>query len=246
MSTQDDREHGVARAAARRMRAVIIDREDGSYLGSEEDLKAQFSLSRAALRQAARILEHEQLLVVRRGVGGGYFVRRPSVQAVARSAAIYLQAHRTSMNDIVRIARIFAMETAGLAAGSTDPDAREHLAQLRVQIASQPDDGYAAADVMSDEARIVDALLQLANAPTLALFQRILHEFGRRDRTQRIYHDRPDRCAQWRRARLALVDAVLARDTEMATLLARRQNELSQSWLEKTPRDDVPLAIAAE
>lgn len=223
---------GLAGGAVKKLRQMILAVNDGTRLGSEEAVRAELGVSRAILRQAARILEHEQLLVVRRGVGGGFFARRPSVDAVARSAASFLQAHNASMGDTVRIAQVFAMEIAQLAAQSEDAGSRARLVALRDALTSAPSEPPTPAEILKDDAALLDTLTALADAPTLGLFQQILHAFGRQDRRHRIYHGHPERCTEWRRQRLMLIDAVIARDPEMAALLARRQNELSRAWID--------------
>lgn len=45
---------------------------DGAAPRSEDELLERYGVSRPTLRQAARILEHEQLIDVRRGVNGGF------------------------------------------------------------------------------------------------------------------------------------------------------------------------------
>ena len=58
----------------------------GSLLAKQEDLLAEFGVSKPSLREAMRILEAEGLLRVRRGKLGGSVVRRPN--AAASSAVI--------------------------------------------------------------------------------------------------------------------------------------------------------------
>ena len=51
---------------------------EGEWLGAERDLVNSFQASRATVREALRILEAEGYVTVRRGPGGGVFVRRPT------------------------------------------------------------------------------------------------------------------------------------------------------------------------
>jgi DNA-binding GntR family transcriptional regulator len=53
---------------------------ESELIGSEDDLLASHNVSRPTLRQAAALVAREQLLQVRRGVGGGYIARRPTEQ----------------------------------------------------------------------------------------------------------------------------------------------------------------------
>src|SRR5690606_33992775 len=66
--------------------------EDGSwFLGYEEELAKRMGTSKPTLRQAGRLLEAEQLIVVRRGVTGGWFGRPPTSDGVTHAASILLR-----------------------------------------------------------------------------------------------------------------------------------------------------------
>lgn len=64
------------------LRDEILQRDDGEWLGWEDDLVERLGVSRPTLRQAARLLEAEELLVVKRGTNGGLFARRPTTDTV--------------------------------------------------------------------------------------------------------------------------------------------------------------------
>src|ERR1700748_131872 len=85
-------------------RAVLEAPGPDVFLGSEEQLIAALGVSRPTFRQAAKLLRHENLLTIKRGMGGGFFTRSPSADAVSRMAAIFLDAQGTGMrqiNDVV-------------------------------------------------------------------------------------------------------------------------------------------------
>ncbi|WP_049974444.1 FadR/GntR family transcriptional regulator [Azospirillum sp. B4] len=226
---------GAPAQAARRMRDEILALPDGAPLGSEEELLARYGLSRPTLRQTARILEQEQLLVVRRGNGGGYYGRRPDIGAVTQAAALYLRLRQTTVRDVLDAFQLVNVEAARLAAGTpagTDATAaRADLAEFRQHLVDRLDVTYLAADVVRDEVALYAVLMRMAGNPALELFHRTLFEFGQRDANLRVFQGHPDRCAHWRAGRLRMVDAILARDPEMAVLLARRQNRLMLDWV---------------
>jgi GntR family transcriptional regulator, transcriptional repressor for pyruvate dehydrogenase complex len=89
-------------ATAEVLRSEILLRDDGDWLGSEDELLGRLGVSRPTLRQAARLLEAEELLVVRRGLNGGLFSRRPTSDAVARMASVYLRSEGTTVVDLAR------------------------------------------------------------------------------------------------------------------------------------------------
>lgn len=71
---------------ARALRNDALRKPEGSLIGSEEELVERYGVSRPTLRQAASLVAQEQLVHVRRGVGGGYFTRRPDSHSVAHMA----------------------------------------------------------------------------------------------------------------------------------------------------------------
>lgn len=112
----------VAVEAARALRNEILRRApDDMFLGSEDDLVDRLGVSKPTFRQAARLLEYEELLTVRRGVGGGYFGRRPSAEVVARMAGIYLLAQGTTFEEVIRTQS--PLEATALREVAAQPDA---------------------------------------------------------------------------------------------------------------------------
>ncbi len=72
------------------LRERILIMEEETYMGSEADLAAEVGVSLPTLRQAARMLEYEELLTVKPGKGGGYFTHRPTIETAMRSASQFL------------------------------------------------------------------------------------------------------------------------------------------------------------
>src|SRR6516225_260222 len=112
------------RRVADAIRRDALERTEGELLGSEDELILRYGVSRPTLRQAAALVAQENLLVVKRGVGGGYFVRQPDSKAVAHVAAVYLRSRRTAAEEIVRALAPIRIELTKLAAKSTDEGAK--------------------------------------------------------------------------------------------------------------------------
>ena len=89
------------------------------FLGSEEQLIEALGVSRPTFRQAARLLEHELLLKIKRGIHGGFFAQPPSASAVSRMAAIYLNAQGTTLQQISAATSPVVEEAAALLALGT-------------------------------------------------------------------------------------------------------------------------------
>src|SRR5690606_26970636 len=85
-----------ARVIADRLREHILSQPEDAYLGSEDDLARLLNIGRHTLRQSARLLEQQQLLKVKRGVGGGYYGARPDIDVVADASATYLRARQAT------------------------------------------------------------------------------------------------------------------------------------------------------
>jgi DNA-binding FadR family transcriptional regulator len=118
----------VLRSAARETAGILREEilaHDGPEemwpLGSEDEMCQALGVSRPTLRQAARLLEEEQLLVVRRGISGGLFGRRPTAAAVSRIASVYLRSAKTTYYDLIGAELVLSPACARLAASASDP-----------------------------------------------------------------------------------------------------------------------------
>jgi DNA-binding transcriptional regulator YhcF (GntR family) len=99
----------IAELVAAVIRRQIIDGSlrDGDRLPRERDLMAQYGCSRPSLRQAMRILEHEQLIECRRGAGA--VVRAPSAIVCARFMRYLPEMQGASSTD-VEVARVISTQ----------------------------------------------------------------------------------------------------------------------------------------
>jgi DNA-binding FadR family transcriptional regulator len=75
-------------------------------LPAEAELMHIYNVSRPTLREALRMLEHEELIVVKRGARGGARVTPPDPIAATRSAAYLLQYRGTTLSDVFAARRI--------------------------------------------------------------------------------------------------------------------------------------------
>jgi GntR family transcriptional regulator, transcriptional repressor for pyruvate dehydrogenase complex len=88
----------------------------GDTLPSEQQLMAQFGVSRPTLREAFRILETESLISVKRGSRGGAQVTQPSLSVAARYVGLLLQVQGTTIADIYEARTILESACARLLA----------------------------------------------------------------------------------------------------------------------------------
>src|ERR1700716_3569120 len=89
----------LVQAAAAKLRDVILAREPGTQIGSLNEVAELLGVGIVTVQQAARVLEHEGLLAVRRGPGGGYYGTRPDEAALERAFAAYLRVHGFSNRE---------------------------------------------------------------------------------------------------------------------------------------------------
>jgi GntR family transcriptional regulator, transcriptional repressor for pyruvate dehydrogenase complex len=224
----DERTNGLLpiRTAAR-LREDILRCQDGDYLGSEDELVAKYGVSHPTFRQTARMLELEQLLSVRRGPGGGYYARSPVVSLVARSVATYLRAQNVSPDQLFRSARTAGQAIARAAAGSTDAAGRQRLADVRAQVAGLDPNICSADDLMRVQEQVRVAMSALAHDPVNELLLAALDHVA--DEAVRAMLPRSDAAfrAKHLQLRLLLIDAILAREPDLAEMIFARSVDLA-------------------
>ncbi|HLF41739.1 MAG TPA: GntR family transcriptional regulator [Acidimicrobiia bacterium] len=112
----------TAELVATRIRRQIIRGElaGDDVLPTENELMAEFGISRPTLREAFRVLEAEGLIVVRRGSRGGARVQAPSGDAAARYAGLLLQHRGATLDDVFRGRGIVEPPAARMVASRRD------------------------------------------------------------------------------------------------------------------------------
>ena len=217
--------------AIQELRAMVLKAADGDFLGSEEQLAKWLNVSRPTLRQAVRVLEHDSLITVKRGVGGGFYARRPTIDTVARLISIYLTLSRTTLEEALSATHALTMEAARAACLSTDTAARARL-EAAVEALETPADGHIAVDeLMAQEHALANALLELGGNNLIKLLVETFRSLG----VLALWDDHPQRRGVWRRERARLGRAILAGDQELARTQVHRSHELIASWMRETP-----------
>jgi DNA-binding FadR family transcriptional regulator len=186
-------------------------------------------ISRPTFRQAAKLVEQEQLLVIKRGVGGGFFARQPSTTAVAHVAAVYLHVRKATIEDAIRSAKPIFAEIARSAAQRAQPDTYAQLASFMAQERS------ASGDLRSFLRAERDFLAIFAAAsgnPVLELYATVLIDFAATFVADSVFARSPDRVPAYRAIRTQLIQAILTGDAEVATVLSHRRSDLIIGWME--------------
>jgi GntR family transcriptional regulator, transcriptional repressor for pyruvate dehydrogenase complex len=161
------------------IRKRILKREIGGddALPAEAELMVQYGISRPTLREALRILEAEQFILVRRGGLGGALVRRPTLDVAARQFAYVLQDRGVTMADVHRARALIEPPALAALAGMATP---AQLAELRTLLdQTQRHIGQPLAYSGAIEA-IRERMVEMTGAETVALLMRMLRELVQR------------------------------------------------------------------
>ncbi len=111
-------------------RFILSERlQPGQLVGTERELLEREGVSRALLREAVRLLEHQQIAHMKRGPGGGLFVTAPGPDAVYDMAAIYLARRATPRADVAACRLTVEAATAALAAERWDEESAAGVEQ---------------------------------------------------------------------------------------------------------------------
>jgi DNA-binding FadR family transcriptional regulator len=222
----------AVRKATHALRAAVFKCGDGELLGSEDDLILRFGVSRPTLRQAAALVAQEQLLAVKRGVGGGYFARRPDSMAVAHMTAIYLQTHDAKLEEIVRAVAPIRVELARLATRNQDPAAKAAVRAFIERERERDQEPFHYKLFLKGEREFSKVLREISGNKVLSLFLEILYDFASMiSREADIYVNRPERIEEYRSKRNRMAEAILEGDEEVAVLAARRCTMNVTEWM---------------
>src|SRR3954447_22932457 len=105
--------------------------QPGDRIGTEQELAAEFGVSRPTLREGLRLLASSHLIRVGRGRSGGIFVARTPNEGMSRnvseSIATMLAAQSVSLSELIDARLFLEVPLAGLAARNAGPDTAGRL-----------------------------------------------------------------------------------------------------------------------
>ena len=198
----------------------------GHVLGSETDLLARYGVSRAALREAVRLLEYHAVARMRRGPGGGLVVTAPEPDASVETMALYLDYRGVTPEDLRAVREAIELGTLRQVMGRRDdPDvaARLTAAIARTDEPSAP--GRTGADHFHTE------LAALSGNAVLMLFLRILTElWSRHTANTASPTPGPDAAATVEHIHNRILQALLDGDESVARHRMRRHLEALSAW----------------
>jgi DNA-binding FadR family transcriptional regulator len=210
----------AAEIVAAKLRRTIVDGTltPGDMLPSEARMIEDFGVSRPTIREAIRILEFENLIVVTRGARGGAKVQPHTPAFVSRAVGVALQADNAMLGDIFAARQVIEPAAAAMAAKSRPKEIGEilaaHVEKERQMLSSKHRD-YT--ELVADFHRL---LLQECGNKTFGLLGVALHEvvlrhlklYGQTGTPRRINEN----LSVGIRSRKKLVDLIAAGDAEAA------------------------------
>ena len=201
----------------------------GESLGSEQDLREHFGVSRSILREAVRLVEHHQVARMRRGPGGGLLISAPDAGPATRSIVIYLEYVGTSVTDLLHARLLLEPIAAGLAA---DRVTEEGIDTLRACLHDEELHGSWPAT----QDPLHPLLGQLSGNPVLHLFIDVLTRLTARyaHTSRRIAKEEVAASkATSHDSHQSIVDAVIAGDGARAQTTLSAHLEWVSAWIEK-------------
>ncbi len=150
----------------------------GDFLGREEDLAAEFGVSRPTLREGLRLLSSGNLVRANKGPGGGIFVARTAEggmsQSLSDSIAMMLETGAATLDELLDARLLLEVPLAGRAAVNASPETVERLrTAVAASDGADPDDpaGLAAIDSEIHRAIASSAGNRMAEALTSWVFE---------------------------------------------------------------------------
>ncbi len=213
------RRHLVQDAAAK-LRDLILAREPGAQIGSLNEVAQLLGVGIVSVQQAARVLEHEGLLTVRRGPGGGYYGARPDEAALERSVAAYMRVHGFGYREALEMITLLDCEIIPAAARCRDEALREAMRALLVRI----DTSHTLDDRVVLEEELRNVLFKIVSRPLTELLARV---------TMQLYKTQPkppvfpgeEGVLAWKTSRRRILQAILQQDEELARFEAERYRQ---------------------
>lgn len=144
---------------------------DGTFIGTERDVCAQYNMGGALFRQVGRILEQRGVAYIRRGPSGGLVVQEDRINAVGHMLATFLCFTRSHLVDFRDSAAIISDQSFKQAVPRLKV---ETAAKLRAKLKILDDSEQSTWQAIHRNLEIRNAVYDAAENPALSLFHRAL------------------------------------------------------------------------
>ena len=218
----------LAQSVARTLFAEIV--SDGWVvgrpLGSESELMERIGVSRAVLREAIRVLEFHQIVVMRRGPGGGLFVAEPGMDATSDVVAMFLDRRGVRPDQFFEARSIIELKVLDRTIEHLDDSMIDRLREAHeVESAVSPEtfrtSGHDLHLVLAD----------LSKNKVLALFTDVTVRLSRRHSAAPADAPNPIPSDDVVKVHEAIIDAIITRDVDLARHRMRRHLEALSHWM---------------
>lgn len=224
---------------ALQLRALVLSGElqPGTRLPTEQQLAAQFGVSRATIREALNAMSTEGMIRSKKGVKGGNFVVTPSPGVIgdklASGVALLSRSNDIRLEDLLEVREMLEVPASAFAAiRRTDED----LIELRAAIPGEPGDLSLGEQFSHNRAfhQILvgcahNMLLEISARPIYILQTRLHREVlgGEFHTTINVHHR-------------MIADAIADRDADRARELMREHLAWLRPWHQRIWGDDAP------
>jgi DNA-binding FadR family transcriptional regulator len=222
----------LVQTTADSLRELILAHPAGTQIGSLPEVANTLGVGIVTVQQAARVLEHEGLLEVRRGPGGGYYGARPDEAALERSLAAYLRVHGEAYREVVDMMSLLDTELMPAAARCEDEGLRAELASLLPRIEA----GDTPAARIAVEQDLHDIVFKMVDRPLIELLARVTTQVPRAQDEALVFPGEAG-VAAWKAGRRRIVEAILNHDAGLAVFEAVRYRQAVLSRV-NPQRDD--------
>jgi DNA-binding FadR family transcriptional regulator len=213
-------------ATVESLRDIILANDPNTQIGSLPELARHLGVGIVTVQQAARILEHQGLLEVRRGPGGGYYGKRPDEATLERALMAYIHLQGPAYDEAREIVWLLSCELASVAAECIDEQIRDELRALADRIDGS--DGEAQRFALEQDIHML--LRKMVDRPLITLLQHVTMGLYKDNPLTRLVKSRED-VAIWKTGRHRLIDAILANDSDRARFEADRNRKHLQGLL---------------
>lgn len=216
-STDKTQRRQLVKAAAAQLRDIILEREPGANIGSLKEVAQMLGVGIVTVQQAARILEHEGLLAVRRGPGGGYHGTRPDEAALERAFEAYWRVHGFGYRESQEMLALLDCEIIPAAARCEDESLMQSVRELseKVESSNTPEQR------VDFEIELRQVLFRMVARPLIELLSRVTMRVNVQRPLPLLFHG-SDGVAAWKAGRARILQAILQRDEELARFEAER------------------------
>lgn len=223
----------LVQKSASQLRALILECEPDTHIGSLSDVAKRFNVGIVTIQQAARILEHEGLLTVKRGPGGGYYASRPDEADFERAFSMFMQLPGSDYREAIELMLLLDCEILPIVAAKHNESQRQQLSELYERLES----------CNSSEQQIIFEkdfrywIFAIVNRPLIETVAKITLQFI----TQSGLGLNVDNTnfQNWKTSRRRMLTAIMERDEEKVEFEAFRYRKLVRTQLLSTQSEHI-------